>query len=125
LEREGKVLAKVIDISSLEKGKYVYGTWGANKTHGPTLMSKLFVGTLNYEHMRLQGFKGIVFRSTNDRIVRMAESMGSEILRELPFSQGGKDFRIWLLRNDFENPMHHQLVEEATKAMNQRTLPKL
>lgn len=90
LEREGKVLSKIIDINALEKGKYVYGTWGANKAHGPTVMSKLYVGILNYEHMRLQGFKGIVFRSTNDRIVRMAISMGAEVLREIPFSQGGK-----------------------------------
>lgn len=127
LEKEGKQLIKAIDINALEKGKYVYATWGAHiKVPGASPMDKILEVSLAYDHLRDQGFKGMVFRSSSERLVNMHTSMGSEIMQELPFSRSGKNFRIWLLREDFSNPILCQIIEESKKRTFHRGyLPKL
>jgi hypothetical protein len=67
----------------------------------------------------------MVFRSSSDRLVRMHTAMGGEIMHDLPFSRGGKDFRIWLLREEFDNPTMCQIIEEAKRVQHQGYLPKL
>jgi hypothetical protein len=75
--------------------------------------------------MRTQGFLGMVFRSSSERLVRMHTAMGAELMHEQSFAHGGKEHRLWLLREDFENPMMNQIIEEAKNALHQGYLAKL
>lgn len=104
----------------------MYATWGAHlKVPGATPMDKIMEVSLAYDHLREHGFKGMVFRSSSEKLVRMHTAMGSEIMQELPFTRGGKNFRIWLLREEFDNEMLCQIIEAAKEKLHRGWAPKL
>lgn len=117
LEREGKELIKAVDLSTFESGKYVYASWGAqyripelkaaNKLHD--------IATL-YSQMYEQGFKGMIFRSSNEKIIQFHTFLGGEVLKEVPFAIKDKVCKLWFMQEDFGNPKMQKMMEEVKNA---------
>jgi hypothetical protein len=77
LEREGRELIKCVDLGSMTKGKHIYCTWAA---HYPspeyTQQHKVEQVAEIYDRIRVQGFEGMVCRSSNLRVIQILYPLG-------------------------------------------------
>ena len=48
-----------------------------------SVLIKIYDGVLIYEVIRQHGFKGVIARSSNGKIVHMSKKLGTEVLREV------------------------------------------
>ena len=77
MEREGRELAKCVDLHSYEKGKYIFCSWIARiQLAEYNQIRKVKEVAQSYESMRLQGFKGMICRSSNIKVIRILEPIG-------------------------------------------------
>jgi hypothetical protein len=118
LEREGKELIKAVDLDSFEKGKYVYASWGA-QYRIPELKSLNRVQQIAmlYSRMQEDGFKGMIFRCSNDKIVYFHTTLGGHVLKEVPFVKDEKHYKLWFMQEDFDNPKMQKIIEEAKASL--------
>jgi hypothetical protein len=103
-----------VDLSAFESGKYVYASWGA-QYRLPELkaQNKLHDIALLYGQMQEHGFKGMIFRSSNERIIQFHTFLGGQVLKEVPFVLNGNEFKLWFMQEDFGNPQMKKVFEEA------------
>jgi hypothetical protein len=118
LEREGKELIKAVDLDSFEKGKYVYASWGS-QYRVPELKPahKIHHIATIYDEMKSHGFKGMIFRSSNEKIIQFHTYLGGVVLKEVPFVIQGKEHKLWFVQEDFDNPQMVKAAKEATSAL--------
>jgi hypothetical protein len=91
-------------LSTFESGKYVYASWGA-QYRLPELKAsnKLYDIAMVYSLMHEQGFKGMIFRSSNEKIIKFHLMLGGQVLKEVPFVLNDKVFKLWFVQEDFAN----------------------
>lgn len=63
--------------------------------------------------MKETGFKGMIFRSSNEKIIQFHTMLGGELLKEVPFFINGKEFKLYFMQEDFGNPKMMKVAEEA------------
>ncbi len=82
MEKEGRELLKCVDVNSYEKGKYVVCSW-AVRAQLPeySQITKMKEVAQTYEIIGMQGFKGMITRTSNIKIVRTVEPMGGQVLK--------------------------------------------
>lgn len=80
-----------MDINSYESGKYVYASFAAHyKIPEIKPVQKLHEAAIIYDQMRSLGFKGMIFRSSNEKIVQLHLSLGGKLLKKTPFIRDQK-----------------------------------
>lgn len=106
-----------MDLETFESGKYVYASWGAQyripemKAH-----NKLHDIAMIYGQMHERGFKGMLFRSSNEKVIQFHTFLGGKILKEVPFIIKDQEFRLFFMQEDFDNPNLQKAVADAKAA---------
>ncbi len=74
-------------------------------------MRKVKEITQSYESMRSQGFKGMICRSSNIKVIRILEPIGGELLKESVINTNGKSFSLYFAMLDLQNEKLKDFIE--------------
>lgn len=69
-----------------------------------------------YGQMHDHGFKGMIFRSSNEKVIQFHTFLGGKILKEVPFIIKDQEFKLFFMQEDFDNPNLQKVVAEAKTA---------
>jgi hypothetical protein len=106
-----------VDLETFESGRYVYASWGAQyRIPEMKAVNKLHEIAMIYGQMHERGFKGMVFRSSNEKVIQFHIFLGGKILKEVPFAIKEQEFRLFFVQEDFDNPNLQKAVAEAKSA---------
>ena len=82
-------------------------------------VNKLHDIALIYGLMFEQGFKGMIFRSSNEKIIQFHTFLGGKVLKEVPFTIKDQTFKLWFVQEDFDNPNMQKAIADAKAATAQ------
>lgn len=106
-----------MDLEAFESGKYVYASWGAQyRIPEMKTVNKLHEIALIYGQMHERGFKGMIFRSSNEKVIQFHTFLGAKILKEVPFIIKEQEFKLFFVQEEFDNPNLQKAVADAKAA---------
>lgn len=122
-ESSRRQLFEGVDISS-----YPVNTTGhihfvaKNKANTATKQQKFELAVKYFSILRESGFKRMISRATNEKLVSYMKNLGFRVLNEVKFESKGQVFPQFLVEIDLENPMLLKLISKQKK---QKTQPRL
>ena len=76
-------------------------------------VNKLYDIAMIYSLMHEQGFKGMIFRSSNEKIIQFHTFLGGQVLKEVPFTIKDQTFILWFVQENFDNPNMQKAIADA------------
>lgn len=65
----------------------------------------------NYDSIRMQGFKGMICRVSNIKVIKLLEPFGVEIIKESKWNTNGKNFSLYLIILDLQSEKFKDFIE--------------